>query len=564
MKKALLQALRLQKPLVILDNTPDAPKQASLLLEALSSAWGRSPQAACRPFLADGVRRANTVQELLSAMAPEKLLEYVERKFDVFGMDVEERLALPDVASVLELAQRRPRSFRETVCVMDPLHQAEDSVFAQLMSVLTSHHSGVRDSNPGAVHRVLVLRGWELFLKLSRQARWYGRLGAVLTAATAVIILLNTFLAVLMVDLHFREDFTAYLPQMNVKIIFTPLETMCFMSLCLLLLPVSAGLLMTLQRQCKPSQKWAILYMTASQVVSELYMFLGNVAPYAGEGVANRRRLQLCLKDLTENLTRRGLHVRGVSEDGLDYEAMEIDSTSLQQRLQRELYGSSSSSTSWRSHGTPLGGFGGEWSWTSLLTDGQEPRDITAPLSADAYVEARIGPLRRRYNEWAQSHAWLRMIFNVAFALFLSVAAVLAASGFSLWVPVALSLATLASTISHWLAPPEVYASVSRALSALNDLDLRWQGSDLRENRSEATRRRLIIVTERYSLAVAATLSRTMLIPNRENDGWGSLLKDRLDEGYQKELDSRCDGLPVPIVPQVLPFEPSSGHDPDM
>merc|ERR1719189_3180166 len=134
-------------------------------------------------------------------------------------------------------------------------------------------------------------------------------------------------------------------------------------------------------------------------------------------------------------------------------------------------------------------------------------------LTTEDYVELRMEPLRKRYGEWLRSNRRMRLLLDIAFAVALSAGAGLGACGLSLWIPVALSVATMMSGLGNWLVPAEALTAVNQGFMALTDLDLQWQGSDIQENRSEANKRRIISATENNALAIAMTLSRATWFP---------------------------------------------------
>jgi len=113
-------------------------------------------------------------------------------------------------------------------------------------------------------------------------------------------------------------------------------------------------------------------------------------------------------------------------------------------------------------------------------------------------------------------------VLNIAFVVSLGAASGLGAGGSFVWAPVPLGIATLLSAVTHWLAPAELLAAVTSALAVLNSLDLRWHGSDIRENRSDASKHRLITDTERIArvLAMIYTGSTAMSDGAGDEEDW--------------------------------------------
>merc|ERR1712179_647450 len=108
----------------------------------------------------------------------------------------------------------------------------------------------------------------------------------------------------------------------------------------------------------------------------------------------------------------------------------------------------------------------------------------------------------------------LRMVLYCALMLVICVSVGLGATDhFSVWIPVTLGVATFLTTITHWMTPPEVVSALNSAIAMLQKMELRWQGSDIRENRSDVTKQRLISATERMVLTVERAMSRATAVP---------------------------------------------------
>merc|ERR1740123_401637 len=171
MKRKMVHAVKLANPIVVLDNTPNVAKQVSLFIKVLQNVWDRNPLTACRPFL-NGERGAissnPSAGDLIQAMSPAKIMKHVEKEFDSSGMNADERLTLSDIVGLLDLVKRRPQAFKETVTSVDPLRDSADNTISQLMSVFTSPHNGAREMNSTELQRSLVLKGWDLHLRLIR------------------------------------------------------------------------------------------------------------------------------------------------------------------------------------------------------------------------------------------------------------------------------------------------------------------------------------------------------------------------------------------------------------
>merc|ERR550532_1788787 len=203
MKKKVLQAMRVASPVIFLDNTPNVPKQMALFVKTVQKVWERAALIGCRPFLQDGAHAKlggnPTSSDLLEAMLPSKIMNYVEKEFDSSGMDEAEKLTLSDIVGLMDLVKRRPQAFKDTVCVLDPLHASPDKITSQLVPVMGSCHGGPREQSTTATHRSLVLKGWRLHRKLARRAQQLRASATLTMVAIASVMALSTTLAVCMV-----------------------------------------------------------------------------------------------------------------------------------------------------------------------------------------------------------------------------------------------------------------------------------------------------------------------------------------------------------------------------
>jgi hypothetical protein len=192
------------------------------------------------------------------------------------------------------------------------------------------------------------------------------------------------------------------------------------------------------------------------------------------------------------------------------------------------------------------------WALGDLLQESRShhdtPLDLAAPMTAEMYMETRIAPLTKYYNNWAKSAASVRTKMNLIVFAFLAVGSLLAAFGVSLWIPVIVCGATFTSSFLRWLSPPDVLTAINTALTILNNLDLRWHGSTLKEQRSEAMRNRLIRESERAVLMVATALSRAPLLPDEDEDA---------QEDHHSAFDDDCKTMSGTSTPMAQAWSQS-------
>ena len=126
-------------------------------------------------------------------------------------------------------------------------------------------------------------------------------------------------------------------------------------------------------------------------------------------------------------------------------------------------------------------------------------------------MELRIQPLRRYYLETVRTTMLFRKSMNALLMLVMCVSLFLGSTeNRFVWLPVAVAIANVVMSLSNWLTPPAFLPAVNNALMVFQKLDLLWQGSDLRENRSEATKRLMIRTTETAVLDVERAFARAM------------------------------------------------------
>jgi hypothetical protein len=106
--------------------------------------------------------------------------------------------------------------------------------------------------------------------------------------------------------------------------------------------------------------------------------------------------------------------------------------------------------------------------------------------------------------------------------------------------------------LSNWLMPPAVLPAINNALMVFQKLDLLWQGSDLRENRSEDTKRLMIRTTESAVLDVERAFARAMPMP----EGLEERLDDDRNEAAGDNLRNNSRWKPITVA-NSKPMTPS-------
>lgn len=503
-KKRLLRGMKLTRPVVMMDNTPNVAKHVCLCIEAVKKVWDPSPLVACKPFLDDvaGAKLSSTptTSEILQALSPSRILQHVRDSFDASGMDVQEKLTLSDIVGILDIAKKRPRAFREMLCLVDPLADPSESL-ALVMATLSSHQMGSKDANPSTVHRSLVLKAWGLHVKLTRNELYLRRSLTAINVFTALALVFSTAIAMVMASIDSQESLSGWK------------QGVCHgLHMSLIALPISAALLTIIRNNFQITQKWAEAHMATHKLVSEIYHFLGDVGPYNAGSTASQRRFLRRLQGIEKRCS--GGPMAQEEDLGAGWEKVFRDEPErLQEHVNSSLYASRShlfSCRCLRHLGSLVGR--GNFPWTRLLLD-TEPHDMASPVTAETYMEIRIVPLRKYFTDMVRTLTRSQIVLHAAVGIFLVMSLLLAAIGAPAWIPIAIALTAFAAGTVHWVAPAETFTALSSALDTLSGFEDRWNSTDIVVNRSLATKVDFIKKTEHLALQVARSFSTATVLP---------------------------------------------------
>jgi hypothetical protein len=284
--------------------------------------------------------------------------------------------------------------------------------------------------------------------------------------------------------------------------------------------------------------------MAAHRIVSEIYSFVGSAGRYAAvsaDGVhqlssaeqrfrcfgsaVNRQRFLRRLQNFTRELAIAGIREDDVSPQlgGCEVGScssdpsspQQVDSAAVQIHIKSSLYGIEPES--WMSS-KKRALFSSAAASNPLIMEAQYTTDLGVPLTAQMYMDTRIKPLIKYYKGRVSSISSIRMKLNVAIFLHLGAGSSLAMVGHTAWITVVAVSVICLVALSHWLVPPEFIEAVDNALTALHGLDLRWHGCAITDQRSENMKNHLVNITEKVSLAVAATFCKATLLPDQDDD----------------------------------------------
>jgi hypothetical protein len=281
------------------------------------------------------------------------------------------------------------------------------------------------------------------------------------------------------------------------------------MHVSLISLPIAAALLMIIQNNFQVPQKWAGVHMAACRVVCEIYHFLASVSPYNGSVTTNQKRFQKRLQNLAKCLSVSGFPEEDVM--GSSEEEFGFDADLLQRHVDSTVYGIR---PQWwivrQIKSLRCLALVSRWSWTSLLLESDQ-KDLTAPVTAEMYMESRMVPLKVCYLDMLRRYTCFRNVMHMSLILLLGCCILLGVIGLPCWIPVAVSWAASVGLLMNWAAPPQVFSALNSALGTLGSFDLKWQGTDIRESRSQSMKESFVTSTEKIALNVARSLSRATL-----------------------------------------------------
>ena len=108
-----------------------------------------------------------------------------------------------------------------------------------------------------------------------------------------------------------------------------------------MILPVSPAPLTTRQSHFQVSQKWGSVHRGASQLVSEIYRFLGSVGPYpmSFTGNGSQKRFARRLQDLVRHLPRVGVQEEDFMDGEAEDDGFPEDNEALEAHANQYLYG---------------------------------------------------------------------------------------------------------------------------------------------------------------------------------------------------------------------------------
>jgi len=319
---------------------------------------------------------------------------------------------------------------------------------------------------------------------------------------------------------------------------------------------------MIMQNNFQVAQKWANVHVIANRIVAEIYQFLAAVGPYNAGPIMNQKHFQKRLRTLARCSSASGMpeeDVMGGSEDEFAHNL-----SLLQRHVEQSVYGIRQQWQIMRRLQTMCGlccASPATCGWSSLLLEA-DLKDFTAPVTAETYVEIRMNPLKTHYTEMVRRLTRIHKFFHLLLLIFLGGSVLLGALGMPGWIPVTVSLAAFVGFLMQWAAPQEVFAALNSALSTLSSFDLKWQGTDIRESRSQATKQLFVTATEKIAMNVARSVSRATLlfsIDNSEQDSDDEDSGDRSESVVKAQLGRVAD---QPISMPMTPLESSGWSTP--
>jgi len=515
-KKILIeQAFKQACPTVILDNTTGVAKQFALLLRIIRDVIMREDDR-FKQFMRESskITSSSTTQQLLQGLVRAEILKYIEEEYDVTNFP--HKLKLADVVAVVDMAIQRPQVFAETIKVVNPLKDSPEVVLNELSSAICSTYTGVIELGASSVDSNLILQAWTTHRDLLASAAKFGWLSNMLRLAIAVMTLASTTLAVLIsaaqIAHHDSGGKHAIIQHLLDLAQIDAEEFILVGGKVMFFLPISLGLLATLQSTFQYGRKWASLYLAATDLASEIHFFLGRTGKYAMASVPPKQRSHFARQKF---MSVMGALLKDCSTGPMKAEAMQTcglftsgTSEAIFNHINRSQYGVRANPCSkffsricscLRSlKATPKKTNGDleEPLVKEAADDTPENPDVTAPFSAETYYNMRLLPLKALYQHRLTCLSERHTKASVVVFLLGALGSTLAAFDLSSWIPVSVGATTFVFWLADSYANPQESSAMNDSVLILSTLDMQWKGAPLMKQRSPDMKARLISETE--------------------------------------------------------------------
>lgn len=184
-----------------------------------------------------------------------------------------EDFGMPEVIMMKGLADRAPFLFRKNVISIDIMADSEEQSLKMITGCF-AEEGGVPELGQGNAETIVVFNAWSLHLMLCENASSYWLKSVITQCIVWTLALLTTSIAIFIGSLGGQGDPAGAVMQRYLNLtadetsaIVQPLGNIA------LLLPIASALSTTMASKMGYRDKWSVCYMTATQIVAEIYKF---------------------------------------------------------------------------------------------------------------------------------------------------------------------------------------------------------------------------------------------------------------------------------------------------
>lgn len=467
----------------------------------------------------------------------------------------------PTVLQMQRLEKRAPEVLRRKIVLVDVLNSTPESIIEKLTGCFASGSEGLPELGLGTAEEDIVLLAWMKCMtfftnakKLQCQGNRFYYIALMLSQLAALVAVVQGEAFVTSLDIYLQETH-----------IFKglPFTTYQLLNAVLLVVPLLSGMLTALMSKRRYLQKWASLYSSAWQLVSEIYKFRCKVGEYdenyGGGGAKSDEEEEeqdegdedkgssvgssTWVRDTFVHRVNDIYHfaIESLGEDCIKGEKQQRDISKFDEKealkhdigsfVRSDLLPSCCSATcdgnpaSPNVETTPKAPlalnpelFPVPLQATSIMctttsgceidptkgTAWVEPDDFVSPMSVETYMEYRLKSLIRRSQQQTPHLARLLKRFELLGIIFTSTGTLLVILNMNLWVAFTVSLAAAFSNVmQHQMLQPRV-ASHNSALKDLQALKTFLDSLSIVQRRTRRVKTQCVMVTE---MAVLNTIS---------------------------------------------------------
>jgi len=387
--------------------------------------------------------------------------------------------------------------------VVDPLTQSAEECLEVLSSCLSSTYTGMLELGAGDATREAVAEAWRLYITLDKKAADTYTKFKFLVHLAAILAWLAILLSVVKTNLHMNHIHTHFLGAIVV------------------MLPIISGSLTGVVTTFSHRDKWARVKWGCAEITKLIYFYRCEVGPYcpqSAEGendddesqMSSAARKREARKHFTDKVSSINSQVmNALQDDHWGVQLGVLDQLALHQlpaAVHSALYGQHQTSTKPRdTPQQPEGAGSSDVESLRHLMDQNtldETDDCVSSMSAEMYFESRIMPLIKKLATDSPMLSLMHSMLTVAVLVCSFMASLLGAFHGSKWIPVALGLAAMLSSLMVMHRFNTRCSATNAALAGLRGQEVHFRSSSTMDRRTPAFKQALVQRTEQLALGV--------------------------------------------------------------